>query len=341
MSWIDTKYIGLISSRLRNFKRKSSNLYNMSCPFCGDSLTNKRKARGYFYEKDNGMVFHCHNCNYTCGFNKFLKQLDQNLFDEYTMEKFHDAKSAEQLEKEEFFKKLKKPKFLQSGPLAKLKKVSQLSVNDPIKLFVMKRKIPNKFHAKLFSCPNFNHFTNTILPNKFSTASLSYDETRLLIPLFDSEKNVFGYQGRSLNIKSEVKYITVMINDSNPCIFGLDDNEFNKTTYVMEGPIDSMFIPNSIATCGGDLVSSLKTFSKQNLVICYDNEPRSKETIKKLDKAILAGYNVIIWPDNFEHKDINDAIIAGLSSDFIEYIMKNNTYRELAALAALGKWSKI
>jgi hypothetical protein len=101
-----------------------------------------------------------------------------------------------------------------------------------------------------------------------------------------------------------------------------------------------MFIPNSIATAGGDLVSSISSFPKDKLVIVYDNEPRSKETIKKLDKAILNGYNVCIWPDNLEHKDINDMFLAGLSSDFIKHIIDTNTYRDLAAKLALTKWSK-
>jgi hypothetical protein len=102
-----------------------------------------------------------------------------------------------------------------------------------------------------------------------------------------------------------------------------------------------MFIPNSIATAGGDLVSSISSFDKKNLVIVYDNEPRSKDTKKKLDKAIMQGYNVCIWPENMDHKDINDMILAGLSSEFIQHIIKTNTYRDLSAKMALTKWSKV
>jgi hypothetical protein len=102
-----------------------------------------------------------------------------------------------------------------------------------------------------------------------------------------------------------------------------------------------MFIHNSIATAGGDLVSAVREFDKANLVIVYDNEPRSKETVKKLDKAILNGYNVCIWPENLEHKDINDMVLAGLTTDFISHIIKTNTYRDLAAKLALQKWSKV
>ncbi len=45
MNWLETKYIGMMSTRLRNFKRKSHSLYNFSCNLCGDSEVDKRKAR--------------------------------------------------------------------------------------------------------------------------------------------------------------------------------------------------------------------------------------------------------------------------------------------------------
>ena len=37
MDIIDSKYIGLVSSRLQKFKRVKANLYNFRCPICGDS----------------------------------------------------------------------------------------------------------------------------------------------------------------------------------------------------------------------------------------------------------------------------------------------------------------
>ena len=203
------------------------------------------------------------------------------------------------------------------------------------------RKIPTPYHAKMFCCPNFLQWTNEIIPNKFEEDSLKNDETRLLIPFIDTNQKMHAYQGRSLNPKSKSKYITIIVDETVPKIYGLDTCNFNNTTYVFEGPIDSMFIKNSIATAGGDLASSLNKFDKSNLVIVYDNEPRSRETKEKLDKAILNGYNVVIWPENLEHKDINDMVLAGLSTEFITYILKQNTHKDLAAKLALTRWSKV
>lgn len=341
MDWLAHKYIGIVSTRLEKFKRRGSNLYNFRCPVCGDSETNQNKARGYIYQKEGKMMFHCHNCGSTMGIPKFIKMLDQNLYNEYMLEKLQDSKTPEQNEYESFVEKMKPPVFMKSGPLKGLKKVSQLSPDNAIKKFVVNRKIPNVYHAKLFACPNFMHYVNSIVPNKFSATSLAHDETRLLIPFLDANKSVHAFQGRSLKGSSSVKYITIVLNESVPKLYGLDTVNRDRIIPVLEGPIDSMFVPNSVATAGGDMVSAVKDFDKNKLVIVYDNEPRSKETVKKLDKAILNGYSVCIWPDNMEHKDINDMVLAGLSSDFIEHIIKNNTYRDLSAKLALQKWSKV
>jgi hypothetical protein len=271
----------------------------------------------------------------------FIKAIDQSIYNEMQMERLQDKKTPEQLDYEAFVDKMKKPVFMKSGPLKGLKKVSQLSPDHRVKKFVDARRIPNPYHAKLFCCPNFKQFTNNLIPNKFDKESIERDETRLLIPFFDKEKRLHAYQGRALG-NSKVKYITIILDDSVPKVYGLDSVDLDKTTYVFEGPIDSMFVPNSIATAGGDLVSAIGTFNdKQNMVIVYDNEPRSKDTIKKLDKAIMQGYSVCIWPENLEHKDINDMVLAGLTSEFIQFIIKSNTYRDLAAKMALTKWSKV
>ena len=341
MDWLAHKYIGIVSSRLQKFKRKGSNLYNFRCPICGDSEHHSNKARGYIYEKEGKLMFHCHNCGATLGFPNFLKTIDLNIYNEYQLEKLQSNKTPEQKDYEDFIEKMKKPIYLTSGPLKGLKKVSQLSPDNPIKKFVVGRKIPNEYHAKLFACPNFMAYVNALLPNKFSAKSLAYDETRLLIPFINSDKSVIGFQGRSLRAKSAIKYITIILNDSAPKLFNLDTVDSNKDVYVLEGPFDAMFIRNSIATLGGDLVSAVKSLNKERLIVVYDNEPRSRETVKKIDKAIMNGYRVCIWPENFEHKDVNDAVLAGLTPEFIQYIIKQNTYKDLAAKLALQKWSKV
>ena len=83
MTYVDLKYINILSGRLSLFKRKTNNLFNFRCPFCGDSQKNKLKARGYIYAKENKYSFKCHNCGTTSSVGNLIKHVDTNLFKEY------------------------------------------------------------------------------------------------------------------------------------------------------------------------------------------------------------------------------------------------------------------
>lgn len=336
--FIEQKYINDISSQLRNFKKKSNNLYNFSCPVCGDSSVKKSKARGYIYEKEGVTLFHCHNCGLSISFKNFLKLVDESLYKQYVFEKFGNNSEKKENETNTNFNR---PKFLSLDIIKNLRRISVLKENNPVRKFVIDRKIPNNYHYKLFECPKFNHFINSIIPNKFNEDSLKNDETRLLIPFIDNNDNIHALQGRSLKKNSKTKYITIVLDESIPKIYGLDNANFNKTLYVFEGPIDSMFIPNSIATAGGDLISSIKGYDKDNMVIVYDNEPRSIETKRKIDKAIDFGYNVCIWPDYIQQKDINDMILSGIKTEQIVDIINKNTFKGLKAKMKIIQWSKV
>lgn len=341
MTWLEQKYLSLVSPRLRNYKRKSSGLFNFSCPFCGDSETDKRKARGYVYDKKGKTLYHCHNCGVTYGFDNFLKNFDFNAYSEYNLERLKESRTPQQVELEEFVAKMKKPVFLQSGPLAGLKKISQLKADHPAKKLVEKRQIPTPYHAKIFYCPRFFSWANSVIPGKFDESALKYDEPRLLIPFINDKQQMHAFQGRSFDPKAKTRYITIVNDETVPKLYGLDAVDFNRKYYVFEGPIDSMFIPNSIATAGGDLIAATAGLPKKNMVIVYDAEPRSKHTVDKIQKAIWNGFQVSIWPDSFQQKDVNEAVMAGLSPEFIKHIIDTNTYKDLQANLRLNQWKKI
>ena len=85
MDTIDSKYIGLVSSRLQKFKRVKADLYNFRCPVCGDSQKHKNKARGYIYPVKADMNFKCHNCGASSTFSNFIKTLDPVLYKQYIL----------------------------------------------------------------------------------------------------------------------------------------------------------------------------------------------------------------------------------------------------------------
>jgi hypothetical protein len=207
---------------------------------------------------------------------------------------------------------------------------------------VVARKIPNKMHPLLFKCDKFMCFTNTLIPGKFDSAALKHDSTRLLIPFFNKEKKCFAYQGRAIG-SDNIRYITIVIDDDEPKVYGLERMDPNKNVFVFEGPIDSMFVDNAIATAGGDMVATLDQLpvAKENLIICYDNEKHNEHTIKKINKAIDHGYKVVIYPDNFKYKDINEAIMAGMNTSDIHFILDRNIVAGLTASMRLSSYSKV
>lgn len=339
-AWLSKKYIGLISPRLRNFKRVNDKTYNCSCNLCGDSVKNKHKARGYFIQgKEGNYTYYCHNCGASMGLEKFIEQLDPSLYKEYVFEKLKEKGEAPKERKaqsdvEMFAMKMKKPTFIKTTALNTLKKISQLPYNHPAKVYVQKRQIPNRYHAKLFYAPKFKKFVNSVVPGKFE--SEDNDEPRLIIPFLNEDKQLFGFQGRSFKAKTNLRYITVMIDESMSKVFNLDEVDQSKPHYILEGPIDSMFVPNSIAMAGSDIDFN---YVHDKSIFVYDNEPRSPETCKKIEKIIDKGYQVVIFPSELEAKDINDMILGDKNLDIVK-LLRDNTYRHLEAKMIFTYWKR-
>lgn len=340
--WLDSKYILLVAHRLRNFKRKNNNTMNMSCPFCGDSKTNSRKARGYIYERKGSMKYCCHNCGINTTIGKVIQLLDPGLYDEYIKERFLENLTPQEIELQKFEEKFEAPKFIASEELKVLKKVSSLRSEHPVKQWVDKRMIPSSQHYRLYFTKSFMQWTNTLLPEKFDEKALLMDEPRLVIPMLDADKNLLGFQGRSFKKKSSLRYITIMLNEEYPKLFGLDVVDRSKCIYVVEGPIDSLFLPNAIASAGADLTSNLDVIStdKSKFVLIFDREPRNKDMVKRVESAIERGYNVCLLPDSMPGKDINEYFLSGMSQENILKKIEEHTSCGLDALVTFKMWSK-
>lgn len=336
--WIDHKYISLLSNRLQFFKQKDKEIYNFRCPICNDSERKKTKARGYVFNKAGKLRFYCHNCGTSMLLGSFIKTIDVALYEEYNREKFIENNFSDRkpVEKKQITD-LSKPSFLSSNsPLRSLKKISQLSPDHPFKRYVVARRIPSNKHYKLFFCEKFKSWVNSFLPGKFE--NVERDEPRIILPFLDREKKFFGCQGRSTSAKG-IRYITIMVDENKPKIFGLDECDFNKQVYCTEGPIDSLFIPNSIAMCGSDL-SSLTAQNRSNITMVFDNEARSKEIVNKMDKYIAMGYNICIWPATIKGKDINEMILNDYCQEELKIIIDKNTYTGIEAKLNLENWRK-
>ena len=319
--YIDLKYIMMMSPRLEKFKKVRDNLFNFRCPYCGDSVKFRNKARGYFYKKKNDFLYKCHNCGKGTTFGKVLQHIDPDTHKEYVMERYKD--SSPTLQEPEF--NFEAPKFKKKDSrLETLTPINKLNGDHPARQFVESRQLPEEFYSDLYLCPKFF---------EWSKIQSQQEHPRLVIPFRDETGEVFAAQGRAFG-KEVPKYLTIKFDDK-PKIFGLDRVDFTRRFYVVEGPIDSMFVDNCLAVAGADF----RYIPPGDTTIVLDNEPRSREIIKLMERLIHQEYELVIWPDTITQKDINDMVLAGQQD--IQKLIDNNTFSGLEAKMKLTAWKRI
>jgi hypothetical protein len=283
------------------------------------------------------LICFCHNCNYSASFAFFLKTFHPTIYSDYTFEKYRIDANAKPI--------INKPIFNESALIPTrtaqnrlfvlpLPLVSNLPESHPARLYVTSRRLPEypfMYADKFYSFSS--QFNQNISNDK-------QDEGRLIIPFFTKEGNCFAYQGRDLSGKSGQKYITVLVDSKIPKLFGYNRVNFGKPVTIVEGPLDSLFLSNCIASVNANLISTARKLSgilpQERATIVFDNEPRNPTILSMYADAIKLGYNVVVWPKECSGiKDINDMVLSGLSP---EKIIRGNTFSGLMAQIEFQKW---
>ena len=330
-AYIDIKYIGLLSPRLGLFKIKNHNPYtaNCRCPICGDSKKNKWKARGYFFSKKGGIFYKCHNCGYSSSLSNLLKQLDVLLYNQYTLENFKEGRSntapAFNFEQPDFTKRKEQSLFD--------------SLFDPVQgtsaeQYLKSRKIPEHRWDELYYIDNIQKLEQ--LSEKYKDRIVG-SEPRLVIPFYNRDGKFVGVTCRALG-DERLRYITVRLDDGDPFVYNLDKIDITKDVYVTEGPLDSLFIENAVAAGSSDLNAVKSAVPKEKLILVFDNQPRNKELVNLIEKAVQDDYKLVVWPENISQKDINEMYLAGVA---VQDIINQNTFSGLELKLKFTKWKKI
>jgi transcription elongation factor Elf1 len=332
MIWLDAKFVSLISGYLDRYQVQTSNPFVaiMRCPLCGDSKKSKTKRRGYIYEREGDTFYSCHNCGASMHISEFIKIISPQRFDEYISEKYLNKK------KKAIIIEVKKEPVV-GTPLESLKKISQLPLNHPTRVYVTGRMIPHSWFEKLYHVDHFKAWVNTFVPEKFE--SVTNDEPRLIIPLYGKNNLLIGFQGRSLSTVSLNRYITIMLRDA-PKFFGLNEIYDDRQYFILEGPIDSMFIDNSGAMAGSSVPLKDLGLNEKNATFVFDNEARNPEIINKISRKIDLGYMVTIFPEYFQHKDINAGILDGYTKIQMNKMLKANSFQGMEAKLRFTAWRK-
>lgn len=342
--YIDIKYLNTIAYRLENFKKKSQDLWNCRCPLCGDSSRNKKKSRGYFYRGKNDLYYKCHNCGASHHFGTFLKNFDSTQYGQYVIERYAEGKTPQATAHKniETVLKFEEPKF-EKKPEPKLidsimDRLDTLPEDNEAVQYAVNRKIPRDAFSRLYFIPNVKDIVQ--LNDKYKE-SIVTTEPRLAIPFFDGAGKLLVVSLRGLRGES-LRYINIKVDEDAPSIFGLDKVDPSKEVLVVEGPLDSLFLDNSIA-CAGTAFGKIDQLpiEKENITIIFDNQPKNRDVGKLMNKYIDMGYKMVIWPDSVPGKDINEMIENGLTSVEIQRIINDNTFKGLAAKAKYAMWRKI
>jgi transcription elongation factor Elf1 len=342
--WVERKYLMLIANRLRNFKEKSTNLFNFSCPFCGDSQKNKIRARGYVYERSGKLMFSCHNCLLNATFRTLLREVDPNSYQNFSLENMREHGSRRTILPPAEIKieyKLDEVSRL-------LVSLSSLPKDHEAIRYVEHRQIPKNRWKDLFFVQNFKEYvTKTYDLDPRRLERLVEDDPRLVMFLTDLSGNVTHVNGRSIQSSNHQRYVKLKVvpQQIDRKVYGLSYIDFNKKIYVVEGEIDSMFLRNAVASGDSSLnhlarALKLKHLVPPDIVLIYDNEPRNKEIMNQLKTSIEDGHFVVIWPDNWLGKDINEMVLNHKTMDQIHTAIDQNTFRGLEAILMFNDWSK-
>ena len=338
---IDHKFLAQIAPRLSLFKRKSGKLFSFRCPFCGDSQKNKYKTRGFVYEHKSALKFKCHNCGYGCYLDRLIDKIDTEIGKAYRMEKFRERRGTSA--NSEFLI----PKVEEDIPAEKsVEKKSGIDLGLPCLLdlpadniaveYALRRHLPKDRWGDLFYCENMKDL------EKFNEAYKDRlpEDPRLVIPYRNRSGNITGLTGRALLASAKARYSTLRLSDE-PMVYGLDRVDVTRRAFILEGQIDSMFIGNALAPGGTDFERAIGFVPREHLVLIFDNQPRNKQVVQKVEKMANKGFAISVWPKEWTYKDINDAIMDGMSLDDIMHILNSNTHSALALKLAIRDWKKL
>lgn len=337
----DIKYTLLLSPKFEKYQRKNDYLFNVRCPLCGDSKKNKNKMRGFIFKKDNRLIYHCHNCGAGMSLGNLIKNMDAGLYHEYTMENYKSGQSNNSLSIKNTIN-IHPPKFgtVEKKLYENAESCDKLPPEHFCIQYLKRRKIPEKYYNILYYTNDFNKFCEEIRSNHGKFIS---SDKRLVIPFFDEYNELIAVSGRALEKSDDkLRYVTLRVNDSEEkLVYGLDRIKKLEKVLLVEGPIDSLFLNNSLASADANLALTASSLNIKDITLVFDHEPRNREVVKLIDKSIQSGHKVVIWPETMIGKDINEFVMSGLSPDEIQNIISNNTFSGIEAKLKFNMWKKI
>ena len=335
----------MISSSLERFRWVlPSRQASFRCNVCGDSLKSKLKTRGNFYliRKDDKFNFKCYNCGESMSFKRYLKTYFPHYWNDFRLDLYKDSATVHRVISDELSSISNKSTVVsEQVPLVNtddlLVSLNELPADHIAIKYCTSRKIPPATFSKLYYAEDYSKWVKSFpgIPENHRYPN----DPRLVMLMKDRTGKIFGAQGRALK-ESTIRYSTVKFDPDTPKLFGLESIRDEYPMFVLEGIIDSLFVPNSLAICGGDVGTSMGDVDVTKCIFVFDNEPRNSDTVKRMLQVADMGAAVVVWPIDSKLKDVNQMILDGMSkADILRCIMSNN-YKGKIATMKIKQWKK-
>ena len=328
--FLQYKYVNLIGDQLSGFKKIRENLYNFKCPICGDSIKGNKK-RGYLMNKDGSFYFYCHNCTNSMNLDKFIQEVDSDLYKELKKEILLSKRSGFSKPKEDIVFPVFPKIEIQKSPL---KTVFELGPEHISYKYLQFRQVPVERFSDVKWTDNFPQLVKDTIGNKYENSFLP--KSGIVFELKELDGKITGYQIRSIdpNVPKQYRFVICSANEEHGYFYKTLSN--SEPLFVVEGCTDSLFLNNSIAL----LSAALWRYHTDNCIYFNDNEPRNTAVCKQIEKCISSGYKVVLLPQEYEGMDVNDLVKSGIHHQDLKELFLKHTYSGLSAKIQFSKWKK-
>lgn len=233
---------------------------------------------------------------------------------------------------EQFIPKHHVPKKQENGLIVP---VSELGEDHPARVYLSSRRVPASRFFRVGWTEHFHELVDGIFPGKYRLDRIP--DSGILFELHDAEDLHFtGYQIRSIDPETpKDRRFVICAEDGNKGFFGIERLDREKQIFVVEGCIDSLFLPNSVAV----LNAGVWRAEIDNAVYFSDQEKRNREVCGEISKCVSRGYRTVLLPDQYTNMDVNDIVKAfGLTEEQLVDLFLKNCYSGVRAKMMFSRW---
>tara|TARA_R110000772_G_scaffold105909_2_gene207747 strand:+ start:5157 stop:6239 length:1083 start_codon:yes stop_codon:yes gene_type:complete len=296
--------------------KEMSGRLTLACPYCGDSSEDNIKKRGNLYW--DTLQFHCYNCDEHADLNKFLRDHDLRFRDSndsinvigYIKERKVQIKEIETLKHGIYVKAIENSVTV--SDFKKHFKAFEISVGDFPWFYLKGRMLHHKSDEFLYSPKGKRLWIlnktpdDKILSCQSRQIGTNYKSKYLT---YDMSK-IYEEMNREFPFEEEEK---IAINKIST-LFNIMRVDMTRDLTIFEGPIDAMFMRNSLALATAGR-STEEIDEIPTVRYMFDNDKTGK---KKMMEKLKKGKGVFMWSkflkDNKldiytdDIKDLNDLV---------------------------------